>query len=213
MENKLPQLLFSYEENLSYGCFEEFISSIEKDKLKLVVEPRPPMEAMTSIKWLMPTAAVFFVAGSYFDGFLKEMGKDHYNLLKDSSSSLWEQFLAPEKKPNTTFLGTPGKLKENDVYSSLFSIMSELDRTHKIKFLFKDTYSKEEFSKAFAAYIEFLHELSKGVIDSSVLEQINKIQNLGATILISYDEGTGSLVVVDPVPKEIREKQRNITMQ
>jgi hypothetical protein len=38
------------------------------------------------VEWFIPTAIVFFVAKSYFDGFLKEAGKDHYQLLKSKLS-------------------------------------------------------------------------------------------------------------------------------
>jgi|TARA_R110000851_G_C13082300_1_gene565908 hypothetical protein len=83
---KKPDLAVVFEEGIPDEQFVEFKDAVSASGLDVVVESRPAAGPYAGVEWFIPTAIVFFVAKSYFDGFLKEAGKDHYQLLKSKLS-------------------------------------------------------------------------------------------------------------------------------
>ena len=57
------------------------IHEIKAPGLIISIRKRPA-EAYAAFEWIVPTACVTYIAKSYFDGFLKEVGKDHITSLK-----------------------------------------------------------------------------------------------------------------------------------
>lgn len=72
----------SSDENISESIFTNFINTISKEELTFKIEPRETGRIYASIEQLIPTAIILYIGKSYFDSFLKEMGKEHYHLLK-----------------------------------------------------------------------------------------------------------------------------------
>ncbi len=60
--------------------------------LDLVVESRPSNGPLAGLEWLIPTGVILFLAQGYFNGFLNEMGKDHYEVLKAGLKALRRRF-------------------------------------------------------------------------------------------------------------------------
>jgi hypothetical protein len=73
----------SYTTRVSPDTFVEFERLVTAEGLGLQIEQRDEDGPFSSFEWLIPTAVVLFIGKAYFDGFLKEMGKDHYALLRD----------------------------------------------------------------------------------------------------------------------------------
>ena len=71
---------------------------------------------------------VLFIGKAYFDGFLKEMGKDHYASLKAGLKSLYSRLLGPGA-PQTVVVSAGGKPSTDQPYSVLFSIFGEADES------------------------------------------------------------------------------------
>jgi hypothetical protein len=118
--------------------------------LALEVEPRPSTGPQAGLVWLLPTAVILFIGRSYFDGFLKEAGKDHYQLLKERIASLWSLFFDDDRAIQTTVVGTPGKVPKDQRYSVTFSMMAEANSGLIFKLLLPDEISAEEFNLAIA---------------------------------------------------------------
>ena len=71
----------SYLDGVPNEVVDDFVAAVETPGLVLWAQPREP-EPEASIEWLMPTAVVVLIASSYLNGFLGEMGKDHYRIFK-----------------------------------------------------------------------------------------------------------------------------------
>jgi len=74
----------SYRKEICTDVIDDFIQLVSVPRLRLIVDKREKDGPYAGIEWLLPTAVVFFICKSYFDGFLKEMGKEHYHLLKNA---------------------------------------------------------------------------------------------------------------------------------
>lgn len=128
---------------------------------------------------------VLFITENYFDGFLKEAGKDHYGVVREASINLWNDYFGSNNKPKYIEIGTPGKVNPFDPYTSLFSIMSKTKDELRIKFLFREDYSEQQFSKAYGRYLDFLSDLSNGIIDEHMIEQLNQNPPVGNILLVT----------------------------
>jgi len=71
----------------------EFVTTVERPGLELRVQHQEPTPR-ASMEWLAATAVVVYLAKPYFDGFLSEMGKDHYNALKRGLVALGKRLLS-----------------------------------------------------------------------------------------------------------------------
>jgi hypothetical protein len=78
----LAQVALIYSDVLPEAPFDEFAQLVRSSGLDLKVASAEQRGPQAGIEWLLPTAAILYLGKSYFDGFLKEMGKDHYNALK-----------------------------------------------------------------------------------------------------------------------------------
>ena len=85
-----PAIGLSYTTRISPDIFTEFECLVAAEGLDLHVEQRDEDGPFAAFEWLVPTAVVVLIGKAYFDGFLKEMGKDHYALLKAGLKSLFQ---------------------------------------------------------------------------------------------------------------------------
>ena len=83
--------------------------------MDLRVEQRDEDGPFAAFEWLVPTAVVVFIGQAYFDAFLKEMGKDHYALLKAGMKSLYSKLLGPSA-PKTVVVSAGGKTSTHPAF-------------------------------------------------------------------------------------------------
>ena len=95
METDKPQILISYDENVPDLIVDDIENLIKNDNLTLLVEKSSTLGIQAGVEWLLPTAVAVFITKSYFDAFLKEMGKDHYHLLKKGVNTVWQKLFSP----------------------------------------------------------------------------------------------------------------------
>ena len=184
---------------LYYLIISHFISEIASPGLDIKSEVRES-EPQAGLEWLVPTAVIIFIGKAYFDSFLKEMCKDHYHFLKRGIATLWKYFFGNERVAKITPVGTKGKVSSAALYSLSFSIMTDVLGEYRIKYLLKDNISKDDFEKAIETFFSFLEELSSGMFNPEMRQQLEKTRVVGQTILLSYDEG--KLKVINPLPEQ-----------
>lgn len=195
------QIGLAYVSDLPEEPFEAFATAVRRPGLRLKVEASPPFGPMAGVEWLLPTAVVLFFAKSYFDSFLKEMGKDHYDSLKIGCHSLWQAFVGPEREITVHLVGTRGKINPNSTYSHLFSIYSETPDGRRIKFLFEDNSDRESFMEELGAVITALEEFHAGEPRSIIRCGIQNANIPRRMYLLHYNRTEGRLEFVDPYPK------------
>jgi hypothetical protein len=193
------QIAVSYEEQFPEEIISHFIAEIASPGLDIKSEARES-EPQAGLEWLVPTAVIIFIGKAYFDSFLKEMGKDHYHLLKRSVAALWKYIFGNERATNISLVGTKGKMSSAIPYSLLFSIVTDVLGEYRIKYLLKDNISEDDFEKAIETFFSFLEELTSGMLKSEIRDQLEKTRVVGKTILLSYDDG--KLKVINPFPEE-----------
>lgn len=154
----------------------------------------------------MPTTVIIWFSKSYSDGFLKEAGKDHYNLVKRGFSLLWHLFFWEERLVRMTAVGTPGKIQAEDAkYSLGISILAEAGAGLHFKLLFRDDISAEGFNAAVASFLGFLERYYSGDLDAASELRLAAARSVGRTILVTYDPDQSVFRFLDPIPKEAAE--------
>lgn len=198
-------ILLSYQEDIKQEFFSSFLRSIDADNLELEVEPRPSLDMQASMKWLMPTAVILFITQNYFSSFLSEAGQEHYEILSQAANSLWNEYLNHDNRPKYEFItskNSPEKLPPSDPYTFLYSMMYTTDHNLKIKFLFQESYTKEHFFEANRKYFNFLEDISKGIVEANLLEQMKQVPVVSDTILLTYDPESDSIQIIRPFPEQ-----------
>jgi len=92
-----------YLDEMPVEPFDEFSKAVEHPALELKQIARPNPGPYATLEWLIPTAVFVCIGKSYFDGFLKEAGKDHYLLLKKGIKALTSKYIGPSAASVTLF--------------------------------------------------------------------------------------------------------------
>jgi hypothetical protein len=198
----LPDILISHEDTIPSTAFQPLVDTVSAPGLALELEARTPSGPQAGLFWLLPTAAIVFIARSYLDGFLKEAGKDHYQLLKKGIASLWPVFFGEGRAIRATLVGTPGKIPRDQTYSITFSMMAEANSGLTFKLLLRDDISAEEYNFVIAEFLDFLSRYYSGSLDSPVQSRMASSRVVGRTIVMAHDTATGCFVFLDPTTAE-----------
>ncbi|NOX08063.1 MAG: hypothetical protein GXP22_01000 [Gammaproteobacteria bacterium] len=192
------QIGISYTTDIPEEMVAGFESAIAITGLDIKSEARE-VDSYAGVEWLVPTAVIVFIGKSYFDGFLKEMGKEHYHLFKKYIVTLWEHFFGQDRAVKYNRVSTKGKILSLDKYSPIFSIMTDLLPGYRIKYLLQDDISQAEYQNAIEEFFSFLEELDFGVLNKNIKGQLENARSLGGIILLTYEEG--ALKVLNPVSR------------
>lgn len=107
------------------------INLLESDNLK-IEKKEHGFSAFASLEWAIPSVICAYFAKSYFDGFLNEMGSEHYRKVKS-----WVFLLNKKIKGETTFQMTSTKsnkkVKESNSPNNFFSIYLTTPRGIRMK--------------------------------------------------------------------------------
>jgi hypothetical protein len=186
-------------ESLPASLFDDFHGAVADDDLCLIIESREET-FYAGLEWLVPTAVVVFITHSYFDGIFKEMGKDHYSLLKTGLKSLWKRLLGPSA-PKMVVMSSAGKSSANQPYSLVYSIGADVAPHLRFKLLFPIDITESEYEETLFAFLEFLKNFHGQTLDIRTIEQLKNAPIFSGTMLFVYDKGTASLRVLDPSSK------------
>ena len=194
-----PSIFLIYSAPASANDFDDFRQHLTSDGTLVHAEERPPSGPQAGLEWLLPTAAFAYIAKSYFDGMLKEMGKEHYLLLKRGMKSLYGKVVGSNAPPMTR-VSTTGKIATAEPkYSFLFSVMAEADDGLRFKLLIEETITEERYDAAIHAFIVFLDEFHQQNLRPEIINELNQIRVVGKTLLVTYSQELGRVVPVDPL--------------
>jgi hypothetical protein len=195
-----PHLLLSYDETIPEVVLRPFSEIVSAPGLTVVVESRPPMRPQAGIHWLIPTAVMIYISKAYFDGYLKEAGKEHYHVLKNAIASLWRSFFGEDRTVRWRLVTSQGKTPSDQKYSITISVMAEADTGLQFKLLFEDESSAEELNLAVACFLKFLEGYYEGRLDQPTQVRLASARVVGRTILLAYDKENNFFVFLDPIP-------------
>ncbi len=179
----LPQIAVSYLNSIPQSVIDEFTAAISHPKLDLRSETRED-SVYAGVEWLLPTALVVYIGKSYFDGFLKEMGKDHYVLLKKGLIKLKSKL---RDFSLIKLTGSAGKISKESTYTFTFSIYAEADNNQRFKLLIQNNITDIDYEEIIEAFLNFLAAYNNGTIAQAVLNKLSIGDPSSKTILIAYN--------------------------
>jgi hypothetical protein len=156
-----PDIGVIFEDSVTSDIFEVFENDVKADGLNLVVESREPSGPMACSEWYLIPAVLAFIGKSYFDGFLKEMGKDHYISFNESLSNLTKKVMTTPRIEPTLF-GSEGKINYNNPFSLAFSIHAEAEDGYIFKLLIPKLTSNCDYGLISSKFMEFLSDYHSG---------------------------------------------------
>lgn len=200
-EGSRPDLILSYVSTCPDELIQPFVDAIATPAANVKMDRREPEGPFAGMEWLLPTAVILYVAKSYFDGMLKEAGKEHYQVLKAKLPLLWEKFFGSKRAVRTTVISsTPGKVEATPTFSRTMSLMAEGPDGLVIKLLLQDNAPPHELDAGVDRFFTFLAEYHQGIVAERIAEQLRSIRPIGRQILVAYDPESGTLSVIDPRP-------------
>lgn len=196
-----PHLAIIHLDSIPSEVFAEFRDTVITEGLELRIESREDGGAFAALEWLLPTAIIAYISKPYFDGFLKEMGKDHYGLLKLGFQKLRSKVFG-ESVPNMVLIGSQGKISNDQPYSLVFSVIAEAEPSLTFKLLIQKDASEQEYTLILEAFLDFLAAFHSSALDAQMIERLQTSRVLGGTLLFAFNLETRTLETLDPIPKK-----------
>jgi len=149
-----PDIGIIYPNYLPENFGEIITQDIAHEKLNLYLERQEP-RIYSSLELAIPGIIAAYILKPYFESFLKEAGKDHYNLLKLSLSKLLKLNKNVPVELQTSNL-TPNKLDNNNTQSKSISIHIEIKDGRIIKLLFDNQLEVEDWIMALEKILDLV---------------------------------------------------------
>lgn len=194
-----PSVAVLHSQSIPTSDFQELRLAVEREGLRFESESYEP-GPQAGLEWLLPTALAVFFFKSYFDGIFKEIGKDHYTAVKASLKPLWSRLLGPDG-PKMVVVGTQGKVRSDQPYSLVYSIVAEAGPQLRFKLMFPSNLSEHEYEEAVTAFFSFLTDFHGQSLADSMVAKLQSARVLSGTVLLVYDQAMATLRVVDPLSK------------
>ena len=181
-----PDIFIGFEQGIPSNIIYDFKENIKTEGLNVIVESRTPTGMMACLEWYMLPAVAVFIGKSYFDGFLKEMGKEHYQSMKEHLSNFTNNVMkTPKIEP--TLLGTPGKISTKNPFSSAFSIFADAENELKFKLLIPKHTTEIDYFLITNKFIDFLANYHSGLQTlQSIGYDINESRPTSNIVFVHY---------------------------
>jgi hypothetical protein len=191
-----PHLLLTYPEGVAAENFDDFAEVVSAKGLGFERRAFPLGGPYAGIEVLLPAAFAVYIAKSYFDGFLNEAGKEHYQALKRGIALLHDK-LAPIK--TTVIASSAAKSDPNQPFLLTYAVMAEAGEGFTFKFLFRRELPTEMRDRELSCFLTFLASLHDGSLDDATIMRLGEARIVGRTILLAYEVSGDRIVAVDPM--------------
>ncbi|TDY35350.1 hypothetical protein [Janthinobacterium sp. 75] len=198
-----PTLAIIYASGFPNASFHQFADALKDETLTVHLEEREPPGPMAGLMWTMLTASALFIASSYFGGMLKELGKDHYEVLKRELAKLTKSTM-DEPRIEPVLFGTAGKLDNGDPISMGFSIWAQLPNGYTLKLLIPKKTENVDYAAGTDAFLDFVlrcHEEGDNILSDAGLDTSSRQIN---PITLMYNAEIGRIEWANPIPKAAR---------
>lgn len=109
-------------------------------------------------EWAIPSIIFAFISKSYFDGFLGEMGADHYRVFKEWTFKQNKKFKGITTKTITASKSTQ-KLDKSKSPSNFFALYFQIPQGNRLKVFMPETESDENDVKVLSELLDNLKKL------------------------------------------------------
>jgi hypothetical protein len=180
------------------GLFAEFERAVAASGLKVSVESTGQRGVFAGVEDWLPTIVVVWIGKAYFDAFLKEAGKDHYQVLRAALAKLYDKFASPEANARVTVYATQGKVKAIRKYSLLYSIYAEAESGLQMKLLMPCEQMEQEYLEMLTAFLTFLDNFHARALPHDQVELLGRARVSGKTCLLAYNPTNRRIEPYDP---------------
>lgn len=177
------------------GVLDEFCKSVKVDSLRCERISRGEPGPQLCIEWLAVPPIAVFLLKPYFEGFMKEAGKDHYHVLKRALKALWRKLFSKDPKLQVAIVTASGVKKLE--YSMAFAIYAALDNDNLVKLLIREDCSEDEYSASLDAFLDFVESYHSGKPNEKHAIDPNSDRGSGNITLVAYDGKSESLRIVN----------------
>ena len=192
-----PDIGILYTEYLPNDVFDSFGASIKSKNLNVLVQSKPENGVFCCPEWYIPAAVVAYIGKSYFDGFLKEMGKDHYQTLKEKLSNLTNEIMSKPRIEPVLF-GSEGKISGKNPFSAILAIHSETVDGHTFKLLVPKATGSLDYSQHIHRFLEFLSDYHLGLQDlKSIGYNVQLTRPPGGYVFVQFNSNTNRIEWLD----------------
>lgn len=168
-----PHIVFNCPESFPDLVVDKLTSEIKSNKLKLQVN-KLPTEPFASIEWAIPGIIAIFIAQSYFSGFLNELGKEHYFILKK-----WIKNTANDsrkiKVTTLTASKSTNKIVSSNSQSKAFSVYIQTANNKSLKLLFDLNLKDSIWESAIDKIVDLAYDNYKEFPNDKLTKEISKL--------------------------------------
>jgi hypothetical protein len=157
MNKIIDHIELDFPETIPDFIVDKVVEDLKVKGLNIKINKRPALGTMAAIEWVIPTAIAAYIFKSYFDGFLKEAGKDHFNTLKSWLKSFVDK--GRLIKTHTVYATkSSNKKAKSNTQSRSVSLLIQTKNEKIIKLLFDNDLNKEDWDNAIDQLLDFAIE-------------------------------------------------------
>lgn len=188
-----PVIGIVYTDSFPDAPFLEAVKELATSDVGIAIEKRQSGILYASLEWLVPTAIFAFITKAYFDGLIQSAGADHYIILKRVLKKVLPQF----SDTRSIAIGSGGKVKPENPFSSILSIEAEVEPGILFKLLLQRNASGEEVSVAIEYFLSFVRQFHANELTADCLMKLREYNVRGSRILVCFEHESGSLRLID----------------
>ena len=194
---KNPHLALFHDERIPSNILDQFCCDIEDRLLDFQRQTLPERGPLNSLDAWVISAIGIVILKSYFDAFLKEAGRHHYNILSNALKKIWNRIFSKDIDFRFAIFTPKGEVKPE--YSFFFSIYAEINNGRTVKFLIREDCSEDEYAAAIDAFLKFIESYHLDASYKEIEIDLDSEKDYWGYIFIEFDLETGSLRVFDPI--------------
>lgn len=189
------EIAIVYREDMPEQLVLDLKEDLRKLNVRVKVEERENAPFI-AIEWAIPAAIILILTKSYLDGFVKEIGKEHYLTVKKSIAGFARKVLRIQQETIVSS-NAPNKISKDNPVSKSFAIWTQsLGGTH-LRFLFLN-YKSDNFynhcsDKVFDALMNHAQEFPNDYISN----QIDRLAKSPHEVYLLFDESADEWRIVD----------------
>lgn len=174
-----------YQEDVPAEIINEFASSITEKDFKLDVQSRE-IGVYAAMEWAIPTLIAAYLTKPYFESFLQEAGRDHYQLLKTGILKLFSRLFKQS--------GADGRDR-----SPQFSLVVQLNDGSSLKFIFSERLSPAGYEIAISKVYLLVSEHYQDAPRDRITAMVAQLSHPSRSLYIEFQEDSADWIMIDPV--------------
>jgi len=180
--NKTPHIVFDIPDYFPAEFDQFLLKDIDHKSLDIKI-CRSEVTAWAATEWIIPGIIAVYILKPYFESFLSEAGKDHYQLLRKKLSELLGK--AKDMKVQT-ISSTPKKLNSMNTQSKAISFYFQISNGMKIKLLYDNELSLDVWIRATDELLKMIEMNYESGADDPISIYLKSINNLKAKDIYAF---------------------------